>query len=129
MKRPNFVDDRSATKGLQEVFPPAFYFANATAMVVLGFWPLYAPASMTTACDDLIDAIKDLRCLATQLRSAAELARIVGLTQHASELNRGVGLCFTLSGLRIDERFVTNALRGLFVLMTAIEVLAVLTAD
>ena len=103
-----------------EFFPPAFYMVASILTWWLGFWPLFAPAAMTTACDELMDSIKELRpaLLATSteageqqgLRPAEDRVRIDALIHFASELNKGVGLAFTLRGKRVDAGSVTSAL-------------------
>ena len=52
------VDPRSPVIGV--LVPNQVFILGALLLIVLGLWPLYAPAAITTACDELVEAIRKL---------------------------------------------------------------------
>lgn len=127
------LDPRAPVAFLFEYFPPAFYIFGALTTWCIGVWPLYAPAEISTACDELAGAIEGLQHRGVkgqpqqkqqqteddrengQVVPAADLLRIDGLVKFAADLNDGQGLGFTLRRKRIGVAFVERTLWLLFV--------------
>eukprot|EP01043_Picozoa_sp_COSAG02_P006326 COSAG02_NODE_179_length_31090_cov_49.813785_17_plen_507_part_00 len=77
-------------------------------------WQMFAAASATTACDELVEAVADLRCRRQALAGEATIARefdgqiaspdnlirIQGLLHFAQDVNRGAGLGVSLKYCR-----------------------------
>lgn len=115
---------------LRDIFGSQF-FAFAALMVTAGsLWPLYYPAAMTKACDDLLVAITRLRTAeaarcpnapqqhpqpqhqrqqqTSNLASPNDLIRIQGIETYAAELNRRQGIGFQHRYKLITYTFVVS---------------------
>ena len=72
------------------------------------------PAKVTSACDDLADAINELRLgkshgsAAVRLPTDAEILRITHLRNYVRDLNRGRGMGFVMSNKRISYSYVLS---------------------
>lgn len=136
------IDPRSPILAIMEYFPAPYFFFSALLVVIIALWPLHAPAGITDACDELVEAIEELRYdvapaekVASNVgaigfdysykkpqRPAPDLVRINGLVQFAAELNQARGLCFTLRGSRIGPETVTSIMGFFVVLMVVLYV-------
>jgi hypothetical protein len=103
------------------LFPPWFFFVAAAASASLGFYPLFPLATISTACDELVEKISELKSggsgangtgSGTRPVAANDLVRIDGLVQFASELNRRQGIGIIINRRRIDTTFVQRILRA-----------------
>ena len=78
-------------------------------------WPLFAGASTTTVCQELLEAIAALRqsrrshahC---KLASPSNMIRIEGLLHFAAEVNCGAGLGFIVQNEMCGRHLVTSGL-------------------
>ena len=79
-----------------------------------GIWGLMQPAKVTSACDDLADAINELRLgkshgdATVRLPTDAEILRITHLRNYVRDLNRGRGMGFVMSNKRISYSYVLS---------------------
>lgn len=120
------IDPTSPVRDVYErLFPPWFFFVAGAAAAALGFYPLIPLAAISTACDELVEKISELRSdgsatngtgSSTGTPTADDLVRIDGLVQFASELNHCQGIGVVLNRRRIDSRFIRRILRAWVVL-------------
>jgi hypothetical protein len=95
--------------------PDWLLFLAILTMFVNAVAPLFVGASTTSACDGLVDALNNLRTSSDQGRKVqmcnpANLMRMNGILQYASELNTSQGIGFTLRRKRISSNFVLRVL-------------------
>lgn len=103
------------------LFPPWFFFVAGAAAAALGFYPLIPLATISKACDELVEKISELKsdgCVAdgtgsgTRAPAANDLVRIDGLVQFVSELNCHQGIGILINRRRIDSTFVQRIVRA-----------------
>ena len=144
------MDPRSPVRDVMEHVPNELFIGGAALLMIAGLWPLYAPAAVSTACDELVAAVQALSP-ANQPAETAVLsevdatpqkggcdqpnaredvaAKVDSLVQNVASLNCGKGLGFTLRRKRIDATLVNRAI-GLafgFALSVALVLLLILT--
>eukprot|EP01043_Picozoa_sp_COSAG02_P044360 COSAG02_NODE_3956_length_5986_cov_18.502633_4_plen_641_part_00 len=120
------IDQTSVAFELYErLFPPWFFFVAAAGAAAIGFYPLIPLATISTACDELVDTISKLKLdgtvvertgSSTGILTANDKVRIDGLLRYASELNDCQGIGILLTRRRIDSRCVKVILRAWVVL-------------
>lgn len=114
--------DQATEKHLIAHIPVPAWFACAFVVIQCPVWPLFAAASATTACDELVEAVAALRNarqplpplanaasefgyqnshqnLAIKMASPSNLIRITGLLHFAKDVNRTAGLGVLLQPL------------------------------
>ena len=103
---------------LRAVFTGPVFFALTCVVVSNGVLPVYFPVKTSEACEELVNAIADLRHRdggrggrhGSKLANPPDLIRIDGVCRYATELNRGQGLGFTFMRLRIDNTFILETI-------------------
>jgi hypothetical protein len=87
---------------------------TGTGLILSGIWGLMQGAKITSACEDLGDAINQLRLgkthgdTAVHLPSDPEKLAIEHLHNYVRSLNRGRGMGFVISKKRISHSFVLS---------------------
>jgi hypothetical protein len=88
--------------------------------VLFGIWTAAASAAVTTACDELRDALNRLRASSggagessradIYIATPDEVSKIENLLAYIDGLNEGAGMGFSLVGVKITYSLVANAL-------------------
>lgn len=133
------MDPKSPVHDVMHLVPHQLFLGGTALLIILGIWPLYGPGVVSTACDELVAAVRALAppkqqvaapgssqtdCEAA-LEETKAIAQVHTLVQYAMGLNDGQGLGFTLRRKRIGAMFVNGAMRLAFAFVT---VLALVTS-